>query len=72
MELLEKWWNGSWGRLARRDVLLRVGAIWEVEVREGGADGHSRVWRFPTEEEARAFAQQCMTPSGKWRDLHDV
>src|SRR5688500_7408447 len=66
MEPVGKWWNGTWGRLARRDVFLRVGTLWEVEAREGGADGRSRIWRFLSEEEARAFAERCMTRPGKW------
>jgi hypothetical protein len=72
METVGKWWNGTWGRLARRDVFLRVGTLWEVEAREGGADGRSRIWRFLSEEEARAFAERCMTRPGKWRDLQHV
>jgi len=72
METVGKWWNGTWGRLARRDVFLRVGTLWEVEAREGGADGRSRVWRFTSEEEARAFAQRCMTAPGRWRDLQQL
>jgi hypothetical protein len=36
------WWNGTWGRLARLDVFLRIERPrWEVELREGEAEGRS-------------------------------
>ena len=35
------WWNGRWGRIARRDIYLRAdGDRYVVEAREGGADGN--------------------------------
>ncbi len=48
METVGRWWNGTWGRLARRDVYLRIGTVSEVEAREGGAEGRSRTWQFET------------------------
>ncbi|MFG2041978.1 hypothetical protein [Dactylosporangium sp. NPDC048998] len=43
-ETVRRWWNGSWGRLNRRDVYVRTdGVSFEVEVRLGGANGHR--WR---------------------------
>jgi hypothetical protein len=47
METVGHWWNGTWGRLARLDVYLRIQKPqWEVELREGGAEGRSRRWVF--------------------------
>jgi hypothetical protein len=49
------WWNGKWGRLARRDVLLyhddESGRL-SVEAREGGADGDSLGWDLAREPDA--------------------
>ena len=70
MEQVARWWNGSYGRLSRRDVFLRRGTVWEVEAREGGAEGRSRVFRFDSEQEAVAFAQRCRGGPGRWRELH--
>ena len=53
MEQRKHWWNGRWGRHARRDVYLRVdGDAWHVEQRAGGADGVSQFYEFPSEDEA--------------------
>jgi hypothetical protein len=38
MDLVGRWWNGRWGRLARRDVWLRRRTVWEVEARQGEND----------------------------------
>jgi hypothetical protein len=53
MDVVGHWWNGTWGRLARLDVYLRVQKPqWEVELREGGAEGRSQRWVFDDEAEA--------------------
>jgi len=57
MEQRKHWWNGKWGRIARRDIFLRVsGDQWYVESRNGGADGVSQVVsrRMPPRETAAA------------------
>jgi hypothetical protein len=70
MEIVGRWWNGSWGRLSRQDVFLRAETVWEVEARRGGAEGRSRTWRFHTQEEARAFVARCLEAGvGEWREL---
>ncbi len=69
MEQVAWWWSGSYGRLSRRDVLLRRGAVWEVEAREGGAEGQSKIFRFDSEDEATRFAERCGTGPGRWREL---
>lgn len=68
------WWNGKWGRLARRDVYIRhtpTGV--ELELREGGYDGRSARAAFPTEADAIAEAQRHMQPhpTDHWRELTD-
>lgn len=53
MEQRKHWWNGRWGRLARRDVFLRVDADrWHVEQRAGGAEGVSRFYEYDSCDEA--------------------
>nr|BFE64547.1 hypothetical protein GCM10020063_090730 [Dactylosporangium thailandense] len=43
-QVLHHWWNGSWGRLNRRDVYVRSdGDQFELELRLGGSEG--RQWR---------------------------
>src|SRR5258706_4023851 len=55
MAVVARWWNGRFGRLARRDVRLSdAGGRWTVEAVEGGVDGRSASWAYTTEEAARA------------------
>jgi hypothetical protein len=37
--LVRHWFNGKWGRLARRDVKIFVDVSWWVEARQGGSEG---------------------------------
>ncbi|GAA1812392.1 hypothetical protein GCM10009682_37090 [Luedemannella flava] len=70
MEKRRHFWNGSWGRLARRDVLLyEDGGQWLIEVRVGGAEGRSR-W-IPREDEDAALDELRALLSGTadWREL---
>jgi hypothetical protein len=61
MEMVSHWWNGTWGRLARLDVYLRMERPrWEVELREGGAEGRSHRWTFDSETEAAAFVERAL------------
>jgi hypothetical protein len=48
-EVLDMRW---WDRVARRDVYLREGDRRLVETQEDGADGCTRGWYPPTEEDA--------------------
>lgn len=71
-DLVERWWNGLWGRLARRDMWLKTnGQLWAVQARKG--DGDARVWTkvFDTEAEARQLAQEMRARSqvGVWTDI---
>jgi hypothetical protein len=73
VELRGRWWNGRFGRLARRDIWLRSdGTTWRVEARAG--DGDSRKWEhdYVDEHEARAVIAEMMDRTGGpagWRDL---
>ena len=77
MELVGRWWNGRFGRLARRDLWLKYDGDghWKVEARQG--DGDSRVWCRWHDSEilARAEIGAMMARSGGadgWRDITDL
>jgi hypothetical protein len=65
-----RWWNGRYGRLARRDVWLKSDrTTWRVEARDG--DGDSRVCGrdYPDEAAARAMVAEVLARgSDEWRD----
>jgi hypothetical protein len=68
------WWNGKWGRLARRDVLLYLDdetQKWSVEAREGGVEGHSRWWELNCEPDALQLIDGLTeaTVVDNWREL---
>jgi hypothetical protein len=64
------WWNGRWGRIARCDVYLRAeGDRYAVEAREGGADGTTRTWYPPTEEDALQLVDDLLSDQDGWREL---
>ncbi|HET6211570.1 MAG TPA: hypothetical protein VFE14_01725 [Micromonosporaceae bacterium] len=70
MEQRRHWWNARWGRIARRDVYLRVdGDRWFVEAREGGSEGRSRWWELDSEDEALEVIRTLLAGSDDWRDL---
>ncbi|MEE6261119.1 hypothetical protein [Plantactinospora sonchi] len=70
MEQRKHWWNGKWGRLARRDVYLRADADqWHVEQRAGGAEGISRFYEFNTEEAAYETIRALLAGTDSWREL---
>jgi hypothetical protein len=71
-----RWWNGVWGRMARRDIwLYKDSGRWLVRAREGTADsGRDVTWPpFQNEWSARAWVDRLMTesPGGRdgWKDL---
>jgi hypothetical protein len=74
IERVGRWWNGSWGRIARADISLRKITIWRVDARRGDADSHRSTRRdFGTEADARAFVARLMeTGPGEWRDMLDA
>ncbi|GAB7049024.1 hypothetical protein [Catenuloplanes indicus] len=70
MEQRKHWWNGKWGRIARKDVFLRVnGDTWHVEARAGGAEGVSRFFEFGGEDEALEAVRAMLNGPGTWREL---
>ncbi|MFC8850042.1 MULTISPECIES: hypothetical protein [unclassified Micromonospora] len=70
MEQRKHWWNGKWGRLARRDVFLRVdGDRWHVEQRAGGAEGVSQFYEYPSVEEAEETVRALLAGADGWREL---
>jgi hypothetical protein len=75
VELRGRWWNGRWGKLARRDIWLKLDVTWRVEARKG--DGDSGVWshEYNSEEDARAAIAGMMDRTGgpgEWQDLTKV
>jgi hypothetical protein len=70
MERRKHWWNGTWGRLARRDVyLFEDGGKWLVEGREGGAEGRSKWYDFENEDAALDCVRGLLAGPGEWREL---
>lgn len=64
------WWNGKWGRLARRDVEIHhQPESWSVEARQGGAEGQSKRFQAADEAEAKHIASQLMSTDEKWREM---
>jgi hypothetical protein len=70
MEQRKHWWNGRWGRSARRDVFLRTdGDTWHIEQRAGGADGASQFYEFGSEDDAYEVVRGLLTGPDDWREL---
>lgn len=70
MERRKHWWNGRWGRLARRDILLfEDGGVWLLEVRTGGAEGSSRWFEFADEDAAMDAVRALLGADSDWREL---
>lgn len=70
MEKRKHYWNGSWGRLARRDILVyENGGQWILEVRVGGADGRSRWFEYDGEEAAQHRLRALLAEDESWREL---
>lgn len=77
LELRGRWWNGRFGRLARRDLWLETDGDghWKVRARQG--DGDSRIWAHwhDDEAEARAEIAAMIERTGgpdEWRDILDA
>ena len=70
MEQRKHWWNGKWGRLARRDVYLRADADqWFVEQRAGGAEGVSRFYEYDSEDQAYEAVRALLSGPDEWHPL---
>lgn len=66
--VVERWWNGSWGTMSRRDVWLRTnGETWQVGVRDGHTEG---TLRYPDETRARQQLDLLLSEAGPWRQIN--
>jgi hypothetical protein len=72
-ELMERrkfWWNGKWGRVARRDILLyEDGGRWWVERRDGGVEGRSTWSQFASEQAAHDAVRSLTAGAERWREM---
>ncbi|WP_431902208.1 hypothetical protein [Micromonospora chalcea] len=69
--VVRRWWNGVWGRLARRDVWLVRQTRWTVVARTGDTDtGKVLRWEFETEPEALTMVERLLRADtgGQWRE----
>jgi hypothetical protein len=67
-ELIERWWNGHYGRLARRDVWCykEVATTCRVECRTR----KTKTWNLADEDDAHALVQRLLETAGDgWIDL---
>ena len=70
-EVTRRWWNGIWGRLARRDVWLIRETRWKVVARGGDVEtGKVLRWEFDTEPDAMIMVQRLLKAdtAGQWRE----
>jgi hypothetical protein len=72
--LIERWWNGRFGRLGRKEVRLyrEVAERWTVEVAEGEIDnGRIKPAHFDDEQTARQYVAHCrdVVPGEEWKSL---
>ncbi|MGY4898639.1 hypothetical protein ACWEEK_24030 [Micromonospora aurantiaca (nom. illeg.)] len=70
-EVVRRFWNGVWGRLARRDVWLIRETRWKVIARAGDAEtGKVLRWEFETEPEAMLMVDRLLRAdaAGQWRE----
>jgi hypothetical protein len=76
MELVHRWWNGKWGRLARRDVWLEQDTTWHVRARQGDADnpGKTKAWTFASRGDADQLVGRLLAaePTDDWRDITTI
>lgn len=70
-EVVRRYWNGVWGRLARRDVWLVRQTRWAVVARAGDREtGKVLRWEFETEADAVRMVERLLRPdtAGQWRE----
>jgi hypothetical protein len=70
-ELVTRWWNGTWGRLTRRDVWLAREVRWHVVARAGDSEKGKVLRReFDAEDDARQMAKRLVqADGGQWREM---
>jgi hypothetical protein len=68
VELVGRWWNGTWDQQARRDIWLTSdGQRWTVRARRGDDEVS---YDFDREYEARAMVDRLkVTAPGGWKDI---
>jgi hypothetical protein len=79
-ELIERWWNGKWGTMGRRDIWVwRDGDTWRVRGRQRGEGGPEVNYEYTgvlAEPQARRMSQALReSPAGnkdQWRDITDA
>jgi hypothetical protein len=65
VEVVGRWWNGIWGRLARRDIWLIRQTRWLVRARQGDAEsGQVLLWPYEEETGARAMIDRLIHADG--------
>jgi hypothetical protein len=72
VEVVGRWWNGIWGRLARRDIWLTRQTRWQVRARHGDSEtGRELLWHYDSEAEARTMIDRLTRAEGPgtWREL---
>ncbi|RNH99647.1 hypothetical protein EEZ25_21855 [Micromonospora aurantiaca] len=70
-EVVKRWWNGSWGRLTRRDVWLVRESRWTVVARAGDTDtGKVLRWTYDKRDDASAMIERLLRAdtAGQWRE----
>jgi hypothetical protein len=77
VRLVGVWNNGKPGRMARRDIFLRIdddAGTWQVEAREGGPEGTSRYWddRRTKDEVLALLVDLQDDPDEVWTDITDA
>ncbi|WP_050778249.1 hypothetical protein [Micromonospora sp. ATCC 39149] len=71
-EVVRRWWNGVWGRLARRDVWLVRHTRWKVVARSGdGETGKVLRWEFDSQTDAQDMVDRLLRADspGSWQEL---
>ncbi|MFI7208077.1 hypothetical protein [Micromonospora aurantiaca (nom. illeg.)] len=69
-EVVRRYWNGIWGRLARRDVWLVRQTRWKVVARSGDSEtGRILRWEFDSQAEAQEMVDRLLRAHspGSWR-----
>lgn len=70
--LIERWWNGSFGTMTRKEVRLSMESPkWTVEIQRGSIERDKMTsWTFDDEAQARAFLARCIETGGEgWQRM---
>jgi len=70
VERRRHYWNGKWGRIARKDILISEDAgRWLIEARDGGAEGRSRWPECTDEDAALIIVRDLMSDEHGWKEI---